>query len=259
MIEQITDFMMIRYPNVIYEKYMCDSVSYVGKYEDKTIAIVINRQKKGTKTTEKNIKSMSSNLNKFYNENKNTEFYYFVKNEKNIQANAFNYLCDKMCLLNFASLDLAKIHEKKERTQEETKVVKSKVSKAELAKKKKGNDYEIHCGKIIEAKDFIIKYNGLENGVNDNSIDVIAISKNDILLIQCKAWSIAYCKKNGYLSRTNFSSFVGQCDDFVRNNRVYQNFKIFKVWFVSDLETVDKDGLAYAHEQEDFMLQEIKM
>ncbi len=258
MIKDILDFMMIRYEDMIFEKYMQDDISYIGKNENETIAIVINSKRKKSKITEKHIKSLSSNLNSFYNKNNNVKFYYFVKNEENLQDSAKFYLIDKMCLLNYVSLKENKIYKKIEQEKNEPKVTK-KMSKSQIAKKQKGNDYEVYCGKIIEEKEFIVKYNGLENGVNDHSIDLIAISKNDILLIQCKNWSEAYCKRNGYLSRQNFMSFVGECDDFVRNNKVYQNFEIYKLWIVSDLKTVDKEGLAFAYNEKNFMLQEIKI
>jgi hypothetical protein len=252
-INNINKFFQRTITNFELEIYNRDQIDYLYFDEEakKYYAIVFFELQKVI--DEKFIKSKSTGLRKFHNQYPNTEFFLFVKYPDKLNNAAWNYTQSKMCILDYVTLD-------KENKRKNKKPIFSEKSKDELLKEK-GNNYEIFCGQIIESQGFIIKYNGLENGVNDNSIDLIAIKKDLILLIQCKDWHESYCKKNGYLSEKNFKSFVGQCDDFVANNPVYQDFKIQKYWFVSDIKTVDEQGLEYlklVKNNSNFYLQELK-
>jgi len=242
MFDKAKNFLETLYPDIELKKENYNNIDYLANYGDKIIAVVINSSK--TSITERDIKTLGRNLNKFYNQNKNTTFYYFIENQDQLKGSGYHYLEDDMCLLNYVDVIKGEKIKKKKNDVE--------------AKKEKGDNYEKTCGRAVEQQDYIIKYNGIENGVKDNSIDIIAINKEYVLLIQCKDWSLGYCKENGYLSKSNFESFSGQCDDFVRNNKVYQDFKILKYWFVSDIRSVDTLGLKYAHEFDDFILEEIK-
>lgn len=113
------------------------------------------------------------------------------------------------------------------------------------SKKKAGNDYEIFIGNYYEKKGYIVKYNGIENGIHDNSIDLIAIKKEEILLIQCKNWSLDWVKKNKKeIDEKELKSFLGDVSEFIKTNKVYQDFKIKKIFVVSN-SIFSKSGYAF--------------
>jgi len=108
-----------------------------------------------------------------------------------------------------------------------------------------GNDYESFIGRYFEEKEYIVKYNGFENGMEDNSIDLIAINKQEILLIQCKNWSMDWVKKNKkYIDQKEIKSFVGDTIDFIEKRPVYKNWTIKKLFIVSN-PIFSKDAIAY--------------
>jgi Holliday junction resolvase len=238
------------------------SVDYVFQNIYTTFAIIIHEGK--NYITDKEIKALSIGIREFNEKYPNAMFFYFIKHDFTLKPSAKFYLDSDDTLLNYIDLSKNSTFNPSDFSKNvSSKVLEKKpiiASKSKDVLKSVGDDYEIFCGGILEEKGFIVKYNGLENGVNDKSIDVIAIKKGLILLIQCKNWHVAYCKKNGYLSKSNFKSFVGQCDDFVACNKVYQDFVIHKYWFVHDIETVDKTGIDYANsikKSSNFFLQEI--
>ena len=248
--EKIRNYLKIKYKSQISFKSNKETggIHYSTIINDETYLIFIDKVDK--KVDNKIIKGYGADIAMYKKQNpknKNITCLYFIENKKqDLKSCAIMYLKSEMCQLKLINIDL------------ELKEI--KMNEEEI-KKEKGNQYEIKIGKIVEKKDFIIKYNGLENGKNDHSIDVIAIKKGLILLIQCKNWSVQYCEKSGFLTDINFKSFIGQCADFVNANKVYQDFEIHKYWFVSDIKTVDKKGIDYANNvkhEHNFYLSEIK-
>lgn len=113
------------------------------------------------------------------------------------------------------------------------------------SKKSAGDAYELFIGKHFENKDYIVKFNGIENGVKDNSIDLIAINKDEILLIQCKNWSLDWVKKNNkYIDQKELKSFLGDVSSFLNNKIVYEKFKIKKIFVISN-PILSKDAYAF--------------
>jgi len=126
-------------------------------------------------------------------------------------------------------------------------------------KKQVGDDYELFIGKYFEAKDYIVKYNGLENGVQDFSIDLIAINRNEVIFIQCKNWSLDWCKKNDrYIDQKELKSFIGDISQFLEVYPFYKNWKIKKQFIVSG-PILSKCAYAMLKNSEDLSFQIIEM
>jgi len=118
-----------------------------------------------------------------------------------------------------------------------------------------GNDYEIFIGKYFESKNYLVKYNGIENGVKDNSIDLIAINKNEILLIQCKNWSKDWVEKNNkYINQKDLKSFIGDCISYIDKNKVLKDFNIKKYFIVSN-PIFSKDGFAFIKNEKNLFME----
>jgi restriction system protein len=123
----------------------------------------------------------------------------------------------------------------------------------EKAKKSAGDDYEIYIGKHYESLGYIVKYHGLEKGKDDGSIDLIAINPQEVILIQCKNWSLSWCKKeNRYLSNKDFASFDGYCEEFIKKNPQYKEFMSIKKIFIMSNETVYKNAEDFALYKDDY-------
>jgi len=123
---------------------------------------------------------------------------------------------------------------------------------------KKGKEYEKFVGKYFENKGYIIKYNGIEKGKKDNSIDIIAIKKEEIIFIQCKNW-----KENGKykISHKDIKAFIGDTSTFINENSQYKEYKIKRL-FVMSGKILDKSAYNYIKEHQDtiryFLLKEEK-
>ena len=62
-------------------------------------------------------------------------------------------------------------------------------------KKEKGDIYELFICKHYEEQGYTISKHGLDNGVKDGGIDIIAKKNKDLLFIQCKNWSASSTTK----------------------------------------------------------------
>ena len=124
------------------------------------------------------------------------------------------------------------------------------------AKKNKGDNFEIECGREYEKKGYIVKFNGLENGKEDNSVDVIAFKpNNEILLIQCKHWSFEYCKKNGFLSSKNIKAFNSDADAFLEKNTAWKDLNLpIKKLFISKNDVFNDSAKEEATKIDNFEL-----
>jgi len=114
---------------------------------------------------------------------------------------------------------------------------------------KKGKEYEKFVGRYFEDQGYIIKYNGIEKGKKDNSIDIIAIKKEEIIFIQCKNW-----KENGKhkISHKDIKAFIGDTHIFINENPQYKEYKIKRL-FVMSGKILDKSALSYINEHKDII------
>ena len=116
-------------------------------------------------------------------------------------------------------------------------------------KKNAGNAYELFIAEHYENQGYFIKLNGFENGKKDNSVDVIAIKDDEALLIQCKHWSVKYCRENQkYLKKEDIVSFEEDSKKIL-SNPFYDNKKIKKV-FVISYNIANKETIDYCSQKE---------
>jgi len=128
-------------------------------------------------------------------------------------------------------------------------------------KKKKGDKYEQFIAKYYTNGGYIVRYNGCEEGSEDNSIDLIAVNKNEVLLIQCKNWSFDWVKKNNkFITNKDIKSFYGDALNYVEKNKHLKEWKI-KYIFVCSSPIFSKDAIAYMKNEGrvDFLIKEMKL
>lgn len=121
---------------------------------------------------------------------------------------------------------------------------KEKYKKQMKENSKKGLDYEKFVGEHFESLGCIVKFNGIEKGKKDNSIDLIAINKDEIIFIQCKNW-----KQNSKykINHEKIKSFVGDTYVFIEENINYSEYKIKRL-FVASNEVFDASAKMYCKE-----------
>lgn len=68
--------------------------------------------------------------------------------------------------------------------------INTKQTKIIHSNKEKGDEYEIFIAKHFREQGYTIAEHGIDNGVKDHGIDIIAKKDKDILFIQCKNWSV---------------------------------------------------------------------
>ena len=106
---------------------------------------------------------------------------------------------------------------------------------------KKGKNYEKQIGKYFEKQGYIVKYNGIEKGKKDNSIDLIAIKKEEIIFIQCKNWKESHKYK---ITQQMVKAFVGDTYKFIEENPIYKEYKIKRLLVISN-KILSKSAYAY--------------
>ncbi len=109
---------------------------------------------------------------------------------------------------------------------------------------KKGINYEKYIGKKFEENGYIVKYNGIEQGKKDSSIDLIAIKGNQLILTQCKNW-----KENSRykINHEKIKAFIGDSYTFLTKNPQYQGYKIKRLFCVAN-DIFDKSAKAYLNQ-----------
>jgi hypothetical protein len=135
------------------------------------------------------------------------------------------------------------------------------ILKQNSKKKAAGDQYEIFIGNMLESHGYIVKYHGFEKGKEDHSIDLIAIAPQEIILIQCKNWSLEKCKDdNRYLGEKDFQSFLNYCDEYVKkNHHQYSHYPKIQKLFIMSNKTIYKKDETFADHIEDFDIEIIPM
>ena len=146
--------------------------------------------------------------------------------------------------------DLAYIQEKlKDKDEIKIEQKKEKYKKHLKESKKKGDDYEKFVAKYYEDLGYIVKFNGIEKGKKDSSIDLIAIRKDEIILVQCKNWN-----ENGKykINHEKIKAFIGDTHTFMIKNKNYENYKIKRIFAVSGM-ILDKSAIKYIKENREII------
>jgi len=90
----------------------------------------------------------------------------------------------------------------------------------------KGITYERQIGQYLERKGFSIEYRGINLGIKDEGIDLIASKDDEILLVQCKNHKFPVKQKD-------IRAFVGDFCIFLKNNPEYKSERTFAYFFSS--------------------------
>ena len=106
-------------------------------------------------------------------------------------------------------------------------------SKEEIENMKKfGDDFEIEVGKYFENAGFDVEYRGLELGVLDGGIDLIAKKDKTIFLIQCKYW-----KKKDSITHNMIKEFYGNCNFYIDQNQLNRD-NVICIYAVAKREAI---------------------
>jgi len=107
-----------------------------------------------------------------------------------------------------------------------------------------GADYERYIAKKYIASGHNVIYYGIEKGVFDGGIDLIAIKENKVTLIQCKNW-----KDTGYkeVSDKDIRAFFGDCFKYILDNKLLDN-TVAMHYIIANEETMNKSAHKYLKE-----------
>jgi len=113
----------------------------------------------------------------------------------------------------------------------------------------KGSEYEKFVGVKFEQGGFKVVYNGIEQGVKDNSIDLIAQKNQTIYLVQCKNWKFENYKR---MNHKDLKAFVGDCFIYKLRNYSKTDFNIKFVFVTSD-EILSKSAQIFINQNRDIL------
>ena len=153
---------------------------------------------------------------------------------------------DEPALLKDYTLKRALHTYEKDRSNKQKKYTPSKAQKQSYRNMKrqnikKGKEYEKFIGRMFEEKGYIVKYNGIEAGKKDSSIDLIAIKGQQIIFTQCKNWKEGSKYK---INHEKIKAFIGDTTTFITQNPQYQQYNIKRLFCVAN-DVFDKSALAY--------------
>jgi hypothetical protein len=104
-----------------------------------------------------------------------------------------------------------------------------------------GADYERYIAKKYIDTGYKIIYNGIEKGMADEGIDLIATKGDKTILIQCKNW-----KNTGYkeIYAKDIKAFFGDCFKYILDNYLVYKTVGFH-YIVAHEETINKSAINY--------------
>ncbi len=102
-----------------------------------------------------------------------------------------------------------------------------------LQNKQKGVKYELQIGKLYQRQGYKVYFKGINEGVRDKGIDLIAYKGKEALLIQCKNW------EHSQIKQEHLRIFLGDCTAYIeQNQRVFAKKNVQRV-FVTSCKNVD--------------------
>ena len=88
--------------------------------------------------------------------------------------------------------------------------IKHQKQKIDEKKIEDGKAFEKYVGEIYQKRGYEVDFRGLELGVKDGGIDLIAKRNGQIILIQCKNWKV----KNS-IEHNHIKEFYGNCNFYI--------------------------------------------
>ena len=99
--------------------------------------------------------------------------------------------------------------------------------------KQKGDKYELQIGKDYQKQGYKVYFKGINEGLCDKGIDLIAYKGKEALLIQCKNWEHSQVKQE------HLRIFLGDCTAYIeQNQKIFVKKNVRRV-FVTSCENMD--------------------
>lgn len=93
-----------------------------------------------------------------------------------------------------------------------------------------GAVYEKYVGQILESEGFEVKYNGLEKGIKDRGVDLIATKDNEAFFIQCK-----FLK--GIITKSRIDWILNKASSLLNEEFEKQEKKLTFILVVDNIDT----------------------
>lgn len=102
-----------------------------------------------------------------------------------------------------------------------------------------GSEYEKFIGKKYEANGYKVIYNGIQNGVQDHGIDLIAKRDKQHILVQCKSW-----KNNNYfkIKQKDIRAFVGDSCLYAMSHNIEHELLTLH-FIIADAKSITQNAL----------------
>lgn len=97
----------------------------------------------------------------------------------------------------------------------------------------KGYNYELQIGKYYQKQGYKVYFKGINEGLKDQGIDLIAYKDNEALLIQCKNWEYSQVKQE------QLRIFLGDCTAYLEQNHKIFAKKNVKRIFITSSKNID--------------------
>jgi Holliday junction resolvase-like predicted endonuclease len=109
----------------------------------------------------------------------------------------------------------------------------------------KGAAYESFVGSEYEAKGYAVNYYGIEKGVKDSGIDLIASKENKLSFVQCKNWMDTDRQK---ITHTDIKAFFGASYLYLLAHRELFDYKLSFHFVVSDMKILDDSARIFLNQ-----------
>lgn len=106
-------------------------------------------------------------------------------------------------------------------------------NKRDFENKQKGDNYEFQISKYYKNKGYKIYPNGINKGVADGGIDIVAHKGSETILIQCKNWEYSQIKQE------HLRIFLGDCTAYIERNQKYLAKRKIRRVFITSCQNID--------------------
>lgn len=109
----------------------------------------------------------------------------------------------------------------------------------------KGAAYEVFVGSKYKAKGYEVIYHGIEQGVKDSGIDLIASKENKVCFVQCKNWMDTDRQK---ITHIDIKAFFGASYLYLLTHRELFDSKLSFHFIVSDMKILDDSARIFLNQ-----------
>jgi len=108
-----------------------------------------------------------------------------------------------------------------------------------------GNSYEKFIASKYEESGYIVELNGIKKNTNDGGIDLIAFKEDNLILVQCKNWSMSNKYK---INQKDLRAFIGDSFIYMTENELF-NKKVSFHFIVSHENILNEGAIKFLEEQ----------